>query len=390
MKLLIRVLLPFTFVVLSSLVFAQPGADTQRLQSILSDPPDGINSDVWRGAVISYLSQCAGGGQDCKCALVIAQGIQGDVSSTTMWIGTFKGGSPIRLWTGYGSRLAVSHQNTTSVNMPTDRCKRRNGIATVSGDQACIPGRRCRHVSVYRDLADELGLPADVALTSFYFSTPMHNEMYKFHDFYGCSQPPCPGTLGCLGLERQAMRALCLNHMGSNGSNGIDAPERGGAWLYFHNNSTPPSRGSEMTAAEGLAKFEQGMVCGDTSTAHLSSGELIAPDARYGDGAGGGNSEEYYSNNGMNPVSSGMEVMNQMGAAGYSPNGVPSSGDAYGDPAKSEQDEELTRQVIDSCQGTVQNSCPEVEGAVVREYCANPRAFRRGSCEFERVDEEER
>lgn len=353
----------------------------QKLGMILSNPPSGIERGVWENAVTSQLSQCANGdGGDCKCALVVSQGIQGDIYSATMWIGTFARGEQTTLWTGYASRKASADQNRTSVNMPTNRCKRRNGVATVTGNRACVPGRQCRDASVYRALIAELGLPPTVALTSFYFSTPMQNETYKFHDFYGCRSPRCPATLGCLGLERHAMKDLCLRHMGSDGSNGINEPERGGVWLYFHNVGSPGMRGSRQAAVQGFENMMTGRVCGQTSTAQLGDGSsYVNP----GDYAASGEGEDYSS--GGDSVGSAMQVMQGFGNGSYQPSEAPQGAET---PEQKEAQAAYIEEVINACEQTVSEACPNVESNVIRDYCANQRSYKRGSCEFEKVGEE--
>jgi hypothetical protein len=166
--------------------------------------------------------------------------------------------------------------------------------------------------------------------------------------------------------------------MGSDGSNGIDSEERGGAWLYFHNNGAPESRGSRSSAARGLLNFERGSVCANTSTANLSTGEIIPPSGNYSNASPGSDnsSGQYYNSNGLNPVGSGID------AGGLNNEGEAASQED--DPRN--QDDEFVRKIIDSCQRTVSQSCPNVEEAVIREYCANQEAFKRGSCQFERVD----
>lgn len=364
----------------------------QRFDDQILTPPaeSGIDRGVWENAVISQLSQCANvenenNSEDCKCALVIAQGVR-DIYTTRMWIGTFARGSVNTLWQGYASRKASADQNRTSVNMRTNRCKRRNGVASVSGNRACIPGRQCRDVSVYRALVAELGLPPTVALTSFYFSTPMQNETYKFHDFYPCSASSCPATLGCLGLERHAMKDLCVRHMGSNGSNGIDAPERGGAWLYFHNISSPGVEGSKEMAFQAYKKMATGRtLCASTSTARLGDGSDWAPAGDYaltGDGDGATD----YSGSSGSASGSAMQAMQAFGNSGYQPPAPPQGAET---PEQQEAQAAYTKQIIDACEATVADACPRVDANVIRDYCADNRAYRRGSCEFEKLSDEE-
>ena len=365
-------------------------------QELLRNAPQGIDNSVWRKAVTSQLSACAQGKTgDCKCTLVLAQGIQGDIYSATMWIGTFtRGGNnylvPKALWTGYASRKASSDQNRESVNMPTDRCKRRNGIGeTVSPGMVRIPGRRPRPTSTYISLMQELGLPQDYInrgiYTSFYFSTPMQDEMYKFHDFYGCRSPQCPATLGCLGLERQAMKDLCLRHMGSDGSNGIDRPETSGVWLYFHNIGAPRERGNDSLAVEGVRRFMAG-TCSNTDLAELgdgSSSEL----GNYA-ASGLGDSATDYDGSSGNAVASSMQAMQAFGNSGYQPPGAPEGVET---PEQQEAHAAYTREVVDACQDTVSSSCPNLDSNVVRDYCADNESYARdGECELRKLSEGER
>ncbi|MCF8058474.1 MAG: hypothetical protein K9K67_04205 [Bacteriovoracaceae bacterium] len=347
------------------------------MNNLLRAPLGNISQSVWRNALVSYLSQCVG---ECPCALVVSEGIQGDINSANMWIGTFKDGQPTELWSGLASRLASGDQNRENVSMPTDRCKRRNGVAEVRGNQACIPQRSCRDVSVYRSLADELGLPENVALTSFYFSTPMQNEMYKFHDFYPCTSTPCPATLGCLGLERHAMKALCLNHMGSNGSNGIEAPERaGGVWLYFHNTGRPNQNpGDEDSAFAGYRSLAQNGKCSNVSTANLSSGELMSPSSILASGGG-------RTTSGRSPSSSNggglLQGFNQLAGLGQQ------QGQERGEEqALSPQQEQFQRAIRRECNQTTAEACPNVSESIINEYCEDVRRFTRNACEFERKD----
>jgi hypothetical protein len=367
----------------------------EAFRRLASDPPSGIDGSVWREAVTSQLSQCANGeGGDCKCTLVVAQGIQGDIASVTMWIGTYRWENnslvPKTLWSGYGSRKASGDQNRTSVNMPTDRCKRRNGIGSeVSPGMVQIPGRRPRPTSTYINLMQELGLPQEYInqgiYTSFYFSTPMHNEMYKFHDFYPCSSPSCPATLGCLGLERLAMKDLCLRHMGSNGSNGFDEPEKGGVWLYFHNIGAPESRGSEGQAIEGTRSFMRG-TCSSTSLAELGDGSTPITGSFAASGIG--DSAMDYDGSSGNAVSSSMQAMQAFGNSGYQPPQAPEGAET---PEEQEAYAAYTREVVDACQDTVSSSCPNLDSNVVRDYCADNEAYARdGECELRKLSDGER
>ncbi|MCR9203806.1 MAG: hypothetical protein NXH75_04455 [Halobacteriovoraceae bacterium] len=388
MKLILKVLL---FIVLCFGTAQVFGMNDQQLrqrfeQEILTPPSDaGIDQNVWQNAVISQLSQCANvdneeNSEDCKCALVVAQGVR-DIYTTRMWIGTFAGGTTTPLWQGFASRKASADQNRTSVNMRTNRCKRRNGVATVSGNQACIPGRRCRDASIYRNLVAELGLPPTVALTSFYFSTPMHNETYKFHDFYPCTESRCPATLGCLGLERFAMKDLCLRHMGSNGSNGIDAPERGGAWLYFHNINSPGVEGDRDTAFRAYKKMAQGTLCANTSTARLGDGSPWTPSGGHSLTESGFGGDQYDGSSGS-ASGSAMQAMQAFGNSGYQPPAPPEGAET---PEQQEAQAAYTKQIIDACEETVSDACPQVESNVIRDYCADQRSYERGSCEFRKI-----
>ena len=346
--------------------------------NIAQSPQGNISSQVWSSAVTSYMSQCSDG--DCPCVLVVAEGISGQNTSANMWIGTFKGGMPTELWSGYGSRLANSGQNDENVSMDTDLCKRRNGVATVSGNTACIPGRSCRDVSVYRNLADQLGLPDDVALTSFYFSTPMQEEVYKFHDFYECSSPPCPSTLGCLGLERFAMKSLCLNYMGSDGSNGINAPERGGAWLYFHNTGQPSQNmGSSAMAEQGYDRFSQAGLCSNVSSVHLSSGEMAS--ATDVGGSSSGNDNQSGSGSGGNSgqlISQASNLINETLQKNIE------SEQALIEEHKSQQEEieAAAKAVIQSCQQTTVEACPNADESAISRYCDDPEGVARSGCKF--------
>lgn len=344
---------------------------TAEYNQIASNPPNGISQSVWAGATQSFLSQI-NNGSNAKCVLVIAEGRQGDITSANMWIGHFLQGSSQSLWSGYASRFAVPHQNTTSVNMPTDRCKRRNGLAEVKGNEACIRDR-CLDISVYRNMIDDLGLPPDVAITSFYFSTPLQKEVYKFHDFYGCSEPPCPQTLGCLGLERHTMKSLCVNYMGNNGSNGLDTPEKGGVWLYFHNMGAPPSLGSPQEAGLGLQKLKNGSACANVTPVNLASGELQNISAPNSSGISDEQAiSQHYESEGVNGADL-AQSLSQM-----SP-----------ELAKqiAEQKTEEIGELVAMCESVVVQSCPDADIPLVREYCANQRAYeRKGSCEFERID----
>lgn len=361
--------------------------------NLVSSSPSGIEQSVWRNAVTSQLSACANGETgDCKCALVIAQGIQGDIYSATMWVGTFKWEgnqmAPKTLWSGYASRKASGDQNRESVNMPTDRCKRRNGVASRLGNgMAQIPGRTPRPVSTYTNLIAELGLPSNVALTSFYFSTPMQNETYKFHDFYACRSPSCPATLGCLGLERHAMKDLCLRHMGSNGSNGIDAPERGGVWLYFHNIQSPGMRGSRQAAIQGTRQFMNG-ACAQTSTARLGDGSSYVAELGNYSASGLGDGATSYDGSSGSAVGSSLQAMQAFGNSGYQPPQAPGEGDT---PEQQEAFAAYTREVVDACQETVSSSCPQLELDIVRDYCADNESYvRKGRCELRKLTEGER
>lgn len=363
------------------------------LQNLLNQPLAYISGDVWKKALTSYLSKCKG---NCPCSLVVAEGISGNDTSAKMWIGTFKGGSAVELWSGRASRLANSGQNDTSVNMDTNLCKRRNGVASVAGDNCCIPGRTCRSCSVYKSIAADLGLPDTVELTSFYFSTPMHNETYKFHDFYGCPRNECPATLGCLGLERHAMKALCMNHMGSDGSNGVTAPERGGTWLYFHNINAPPSSGSEEEAKQGLERLARGEICTDTSTAHLGSGQLMSP----GDYAidpqstspSSNNTAGHKSNDSTDSNSGGGGNGGQLAAASIGAVGVVAG--AYyaskaGDDAADAEADEAAGESRGYCRDSITKSCEMRTQAEIDQYCSKPIAYDRVGCTFTLLSQSE-
>ncbi len=369
-------IISFVLVYLISLtVSSNDNLDRERLNNLLRAPLGGISNGVWSSALTSYLSQCEG---DCPCALVIAEGDSGDIHSTDMWIGTFKDGQPTELWAGRSARHAG--ENTVNVSMSTDRCKTRNGVAEVRGNQACIPKRDCRPASVYRALIRELGLPDGVALTSFYFSTPMQNEKYKFHDFYACSESRCPSTLGCLGLERQSMKALCLNHMGSNGSNGIDAPERGGVWLYFHNTGRPQSNsGSEAQAARGLANLANGK-CSNVSTAHLSSGQIMSPTSilatNRGSRSSGRGPASSSGGGGYAAMQQGLQGVQQIGTA-YQPQ------DEKEEEEGSQQERESFEVISNQCAETTSKACPNVANTTIRDYCRDVERYDRRACEFE-------
>ncbi len=346
--------------------------------TLLSAPQGGISSEVWQGALTSYMSQCSS--SECPCVLVIAEGISGQDTSANMWIGTFKGGMATELWSGYASRFANNGQNDRSVSMDTDLCKRRNGVAEVSNGQACIPKRKCKDPSVYKNLADQLGLPEGVALTSFYFSTPMQNETYKFHDFYACNSPPCPATLGCLGLERHAMKSLCLNYMGSDGSNGINAQENGGAWLYFHNEG-PPSQntGSLPMAGQGFNKFAEGGLCSHIPTVSLSSGEIVSGTDYSGSGSDSSNSASS-GENAMSLISGTGDIVNQRLQEQQQNRGLPSISEEHEQFQKSiEEQRALT---TESCVKTTTEACPNAESSAISEYCADPEGVERSGCEF--------
>ncbi len=321
------------------------------------------------------MSQCSSG--DCPCVLVVAEGISGENTSANMWIGTFKGGMATELWSGYASRLANSGQNDSSVSMDTDLCKRRNGVASIVNGEACIPGRSCRDPSIYRNLARELGLPQDVALTSFYFSTPMQNETYKFHDFYGCNSPPCPATLGCLGLERHAMKSLCLNYMGSDGSNGINTQENGGVWLYFHNINAPSQNmGSLPMAGEGFNKFSKGGLCSHIPTTHLSTGASVSgTDYSSGDGdsSGGGNGGS--SGDYMSLMSGTSNIVNER----LQQQQAEQAAEQEQLLAKVDEQAAFTTQ---SCIKTTTEACPNADESAISQYCSDPEGVERSGCDF--------
>lgn len=236
-------------------------------------------------------------------------------------------------------------------------------------------------------LIEELGLPPTVALTSFYFSTPMQNEMYKFHDFYPCSSPSCPSTLGCLGLERFAMKDLCLRHMGSNGSNGIDEPERGGVWLYFHNIRSPGIRGSEQQAIEGARQFMRG-TCASTSTARLGDGSSYVSDLGGHGVSGPGDGATDYDGSSGSAAGSAMQAMQAFGNSSYQPPEAPQGAQT---PEQQEAFAAYTREVVDACQDTVNSSCPELDPQIVRDYCADQESYvSGGSCELRKLSEGER
>lgn len=241
-------------------------------------------------------------------------------------------------------------------------------------------------MSAYTNLIQELGLPSDVALTSFYFSTPMQNEMYKFHDFYPCSSPQCPSTLGCLGLERHAMKDLCLRHMGSNGSNGIDAPERGGVWLYFHNISSPGVRGSAAAAVQGVRQFMNG-TCSQTSTARLGDGSsYVSPGNFAASGLGDGAMD--YSGSSGSAVDSSLQAMQAFGNSGYQPPQAPEGAET---PEQQEAHAAFTREIVSVCQETVNDSCPNLDPQIVNDYCSDHEAYvREGDCQLRRLSESER
>ena len=369
-------LLKLTFLFISLLTISFARAD---LSMLLQSPQGNISSSTWSNALTSYLSQCADG--DCPCVLVVAEGIQGQDTSANMWIGSFAQGQTSQIWAGYASRLANSGQNNESVSMDTNLCKRRNGVASIVNGQACIPGRSCKDPSVYRALADDLGLPDDVALTSFYFSTPMQNETYKFHDFYPCNSPPCPATLGCLGLERHAMKSLCLNYMGSDGSNGIEAPEKGGVWLYFHNINQPSQNtGSQQSAEQGLSKFENGL-CSNVAMSDLNSGASVSGTS-YSDGS---NSDE---SSGGSGGSGGMDFGNMALQSGniINENLAQSMEDSkeLTEEHKAYQ-EEINKQkafTIESCVKTTSEACPNADSNSVQSYCDAPSEVQRSGCKF--------
>jgi len=363
--------LKFIFLALSCSTQLSTMADFNQL---IQSPPSNISSNVWQSALTSYMSQCAGG--DCPCVLVIAEGIPGQNTSAQMWIGTFKDGLTSELWSGYASRLANSGQNDENVSMDTNLCKRRNGVATMQGGMACIPGRRCKDPSVYRSIAQQLGLPDDVALTSFYFSTPMQNEMYKFHDFYGCNSPPCPQTLGCLGLERQAMKNLCLSYMGSDGSNGINAPERGGVWLYFHNTGQPSQNsGSLPMAGQGYNRLAEGGLCSNILTTHLSSGESVAGTSNGGSSGSSYSSERPQGKTGSSPMVRLTDSVNQLLQESQERQKAIQEG-----KQEFEQQEAFT---IEACKKTTREACPNAEDSKIGQYCEDQENIAHNGCQFD-------
>lgn len=369
----------YFFFILSLLICTSLSAD---FSSLLSSPQGNISPQVWSEALTSYMSQCSSG--NCSCVLVVAEGITGDIKSANMWIGTFKGGMATELWSGYASRLATSNQNTQSVSKDTNPCKRRNGVASIKHGMACIPGRKCKDPSIYRNLADELGLPEGVALTSFYFSTPLQNEMYKFHDFYPCKTPPCPGTLGCLGLERHAMKSLCLNYMGSDGSNGVKAPENGGVWLYFHNMGAPSQNvGSESQAQLGFEKFEKAGLCSNIPSISLSSGEVVngvdfsggSSSSRSERGSFGGSAGNY-----MQLMQGTNQIVNDTIKQQQQTRGLPTISEQHKKFLESIQKSKET--TAKSCITTTTKACPNVDSSTISQWCAKPEKSQRNGCKF--------
>ncbi len=379
-------------ILLSYFLFSLSGVVVADINSLLQSPQGNISSNVWSNAVTSYLSQCAGG--QCPCVLVVAEGIQGNNTSTNMWIGSFKEGMVSELWSGYGSRLANSGQNDESVSMDTGPCKKRNGDATVSGNEACLmrtkngkPYPSCRPLTQYRSIMQELDIPDGVATTSFYFSTPMQNETYKFHDYYTCNTLPCTGTAGCLGLDRQAMKSLCLNYMGSNGSNGYTAEEKGGVWLYFHNLNQPSQNvGSRESAEQGLKAFEQGH-CSNIPIVSLSSGEIVSGVSVAGS-SGSDFSGDSYSGGSGSGSGGGMDMGSMALQSGNIVNDSLKQ-NMENNKAMMEQQaalqEKLDQQkqfTVDSCIKTTTDACPNAQSGNIENYCSAPDEVKRSGCKF--------
>jgi hypothetical protein len=339
-----------------------------------------ITSDVWKSAWTTYLASCSGG--TCPCSIVIADGKhsegQNDGRSVRMWIGTIGGGQKSELWSGWGSKLnkGFHERNPESGNdinytAELPLCKRRVGGGEVRGDEVCVEyaaGDSCRPISQFRTYMASLGVPESAGYTSFYFSVPMHNETYKFHDFYGCQGPSCPRTLGCLGLEKKAMKDLCVNHLGSDGTNGFNVarPQDGGAWLYFHNTGRPPEASSDQEAAfQGFRRLKN--TCQGVSRAQLETGTLLPGSAvasggqnsYSGGGTGGG---------GMGPMS------------GFQPYG---EGATESQNMMAEAGDTANLATLESCIESTAKACPRASSDMISRYCQDQRGVERCGCGFE-------
>lgn len=368
------------------------------LEALLSQPAEGMSPDVWRSAWSDYLSNCSEG--SCECVLVIADGSTTDKRSVKMWLGTLGGGELSTLWTGWGSRLLPGGKEdeplagyTDNVSMALEkRCARRNGEGTVRGDQVCVRIQQgtsnerdsCAPLGTYREYMDSLGIPESAGYSSFYFSHPMTEETYKFHDFWGCSQPPCPRTRGCLGLEKHAMKALCLNHMGSLGQdqegrfgNGFEEPRKGGAWLYYHNTGSPGSGGNPL---QGYRALKNG-TCSDVSRADLSTGGMATSAPVGGESRG---SRRGGSSGGGDPAG----MMSMMGGGAGQVNQIDQDPAAYA-PGQQDDNQALIEDMRVNCINHIKEACEEVrDTSIPQEYCEDSENFTRNGCEFERVRRE--
>lgn len=393
---------------------------------LLSSPGGGINSETWKNAVISQLSQCGNSGGDCKCTLVIAEGIGAD-SSANLWIGTLSRGETTTLWEGKASRNSGSGFNSGNSNMPLGSCRENLGDSSLTDKSTCLPELGCRDVTLYRGLADGVGTSPSETTTIHHYSTALQNGNHFFHDFYPCDSEPCPATQGGLGLDRGVMKQLCSQHI--NGT---------GAWLYFENTSSPGPLGSQESAFEGYKNMVKGNTCSNVSMASLSGGsfstsdQAIAmddfdPPSDYVNSSEGIHNEVQRRSSYREPSSSGSSGGMGSGYGGSDYNDA--SNDPYSEqsqanqqgqgedgggpelqipipPKGKDEDQEekerkqreeeirkknedaVTQHIIKSCETTTFHVCAQVSANIIKAYCANPRLFKRSSCIFEKIDSE--
>lgn len=175
------------------------------------------------------------------------------------------------------------------------------------------------------------------------------------------------------------MKSLCLNYMGSDGSNGIKAQENGGVWLYFHNINAPSQNmGSLSMAEEGFKNFSQAGLCSHIPTIHLSSGAKVS----------GTNFNDDSSSNSASTRSVGSSAGNYMSLMSGTSDIVNQRLQEQQTQRAEEREkllasiEEQDKFTSESCVKTTTEACPDADESAISRYCSDPEGVERIGCEF--------
>lgn len=276
------------FIALSiSCAFAQDSSSLYNdIESHAPGDSSPIDTDTWKAAVNNFFTACYRG--ECQCLLIVSKKV--DAITHFAWAGVFPNGQTKELMSNYGgfnqkwgqnfnNRLSVCTVGATSYNIAqtfsggdiSNCCVEQNGV------DICSKG-----CGAFQERASALDIPKDrrnrhiyygiaLQLTDSSVTDPdimMHEEARK------CSGPSkCGASRGCIRIYANAMKDICERHTGMTAkATGQEFKPRGGAYLFFRNNSTPQG-GSRSDAERGLEKYMQ--KCGGVSTAQIGNGSPI-------------------------------------------------------------------------------------------------------------------